>query len=169
MNDRPGGAWEQFLFALLVAGGLQLVVATVLIVYDVLARNLGGSPFPHTVALTEYALLFLTFMGAPWLVRSNGHVRVQLFSGLLPARGRIFLARVAAGGCVLVCAVLGWYSAGVAIESYGRADVEMRSFDMPRWLIFAIMPISFALLAIEFTHKLLRAEAADAGPLTGHD
>ena len=57
--------------------------------------------------------------------------------------------------CVITCALMTWYSLQVSVETFLRGDHEVRSFDMPRWLIFAIMPLSFGLMSIEFSRYLL--------------
>ena len=56
MSDKPQGSYERILFTLFALGALILLLSMLLIVYDVIARNIGISPFEHTIALTEYGL-----------------------------------------------------------------------------------------------------------------
>ncbi len=155
MNDKPQGIYEQTLFSLFALGAAILAAITLLILYDVVARLTGLATFPHTLAATEYGLYYLTLLGAPWLVRIKRHIYLQLLSAVAPARLRPVLARLCYLLCVIVCAVICWYAGQVTLETWLRGDLEVRSFDMPRWLIFAVMPLSFALLTVEFGRYLL--------------
>lgn len=141
------------LAALLVASAIPLIL------YDVLARNLGCYPFAHTLAVTEYGLFYMTLLGAPGLARRRQHIYIQFLTGLAGPRLRPWLGRLALVIAALVCATLAGYGAVVTHDLYLRADIEVRSFDMPRWLVFAAVPLSFALLAVEFL-RLLRVTDA---------
>ena len=154
-HNKPQGIYEQALFTLFALGALMLAAVTLLILYDVIARLTGLPAFPHTLAATEYGLYYLTLLGAPWLVRTKRHIYLHLLGAVAPAPWRALLARLCYLLCVIVCAVICWHAGQVTLETWLRGDMEVRSFDMPRWLIFAVMPLSFALLAVEFGRYLL--------------
>lgn len=151
--------YERLLFGLFAAAACLLLGVLALVLYDVIARNLGLPAFAHTLGLSEYALYYTTLMGAPWLVRSKHHIYLQLLTSIAGPRWRPVIAAVSYTLCAVVCLVLCYYAALVAIEAFVRADVEVRSFDMPRWLYFAIMPVSFLLMAAEFARFLLGVDA----------
>ena len=155
MSDKPQGVYEKLLFCFFSLGAGILALVTLLILYDVIARNTGFSPFTHTLALTEYGLYYVTLLGAPWLVRTKRHIYMQLLTAVAPAALRPLISRLCYLACVIVCAVICWYAGQVTVETWLRGDQEVRSFDMPRWLVFVVMPISFALLTVEFGRYLL--------------
>lgn len=155
ISDVPDSIYERFLFMLFALGGLILSLAMILILYDVIARNVGLAPFAHTIALTEYGLYYMTLLGAPWLVRKKHHVYIQLLTGLVPSGIRPMLTATSYFLCALACALICYYAGLVTIESFIRGDQEVRSFDMPRWVVFAVMPLSFSLLTVEFSRYLL--------------
>ena len=154
-NDKPSGAYERLLFGLFASGALMLAAVTLLILYDVVARLAGLPAFPHTLAVTEYGLYYVTLLGAPWLLRSKRHIHIQLFATVAPAALQPLIARLSYLLCALVCAVICYYAGLVTFETWLRGDQEVRSFDMPRWLVFGAMPVSFALLTVEFGRYLL--------------
>ena len=110
------------------------------IVLDVVVRNLGLQPPAHTLTLTEYGLLYLTMLAAPWLVREKGHVHIELVTAALPPRARFWLTRVVYALCVLTCAVIFYFGLEVTIAHYQRSVIDVRSFDMPRWLLHGEHP-----------------------------
>ena len=70
--------YDTVIVALPAIAGVMLVVSFVLIVYDVLLRNvLLISPPAFSVPSIEYGLLYITMFCGPWLVRTRGHVSVE--------------------------------------------------------------------------------------------
>jgi C4-dicarboxylate transporter, DctQ subunit len=153
----------RLLEALAVVAGILLAAMGLAIVVDVVVRNLGLQPPAHTLTLTEYGLLYVTMLGAPWLVREKGHVYIELVTAAVSPRTRFWLTRVVYGLCVLTCAVIFYFSLEVTIDHYERDVIDVRSFDMPRWLLTASMPLSFGLMAIEFARYLLGLDSMHTG------
>jgi TRAP-type C4-dicarboxylate transport system permease small subunit len=154
-DDKPLGYYEKFVFALFCSAAGILALITLIILYDVIARNIGIPAFAHTLALTEYGLYYVALLGAPWLVRKRHHVYMQLITAIVPLTIRPYISKLSYFLCFITCALICYYSGVVTVETYIRGDHEVRSFDMPRWLIFVIMPISFFLMTFEFGRYLL--------------
>ena len=169
MNDKPAGVYETLLFGLFSLGAGILALVTLLILYDVIARNIGLPSFTHTLALTEYGLYYVTLLGAPWLVRNKHHVYMQLMTAVTPAPIRPYIAKLCYLLCVITCGLICYYAGQVTIETWIRGDQEVRSFDMPRWLIFAVMPVSFALLTVEFARYLTGIDNMYDGEIGLHE
>jgi C4-dicarboxylate transporter DctQ subunit len=148
---------------LAVVAGVLLSAMALAIVLDVVMRNLGLQPPAHTLTLTEYGLLYVTMLGAPWLVREKGHVYIELVTAAVSPRTRFWLTRVVYALCVLTCAVIFWFSLEVTIDHYQRHVIDVRSFDMPRWLLTASIPLSFGLMIIEFGRFLIGLDTMHAG------
>jgi TRAP-type C4-dicarboxylate transport system permease small subunit len=154
---------------LAVVAGMLLAAMVVAIVLDVVVRNLGLQPPAHTLTVTEYGLLYVTMLGAPWLVREKGHVYIELLTAAVSPRTRFWLTRVVYALCVLTCAVIFWFSLDVTIAHYQRDVIDVRSFDMPRWLLTASMPLSFGLMAIEFGRYLVGFDSMHTGQAGIHE
>ncbi len=169
MNDKPQGSFEYLLFTLFCFGACILALITLFILYDVIARNIGFPNFTHTLALTEYGLYYTTLLGAPWLVRKKHHIYMQLITAAVPGAIRPLVSKLSYLLCVITCSLICYYSGLVTVETFLRGDHEVRSFDMPRWLIFAIMPVSFSLLSVEFARYLLGMDNMYDGELGIHE
>ena len=169
MIDRPEGTYEKLLFCLFSLGAALLALVTLLILYDVIARNTGFPPFTHTLAVTEYGLYYVTLLGAPWLVRKKHHVYMQLVTAMAPAALRPFICKLCYLLCAMTCGLICYYAGLVTFEAWLRGDQEVRSFDMPRWLIFAVMPVSFSLLTLEFSRYLAGYDSMYDGEIGVHE
>lgn len=151
--------YDRLIVVLAAAGGASLAIVTVLIIYDVFSRNFGLLPLRSTSALVEYALLFSTMATAPWLVRINGHVSLSSIVGFAPLALQQVANRIVvlvAGGAV---AILAWVSGVIAWHQWQIGTIDMRSVDLPGWLLYVIMAAGFGLMATEFLRLLLRGEA----------
>lgn len=158
-----GRLYWRFLQALAVAAGTIIAAVLALVVYDVVLRNIGFRPPAHTIALAEYGMLYVTMLGAPWLLRLRGHVYIEMVIHNLTPVPRRILEKSIYVACLMVCAVIAWYSGEVTVTAWNRGDIDIRSFDMPRWAMFATMPLSFALMGVEFARYLIGPDSMYAG------
>ena len=141
-----------------VAAGCLMVAMMATIFLDVVLRNLGYQSSAHFFTFSEYALLMMPCLGAPWLVREKGHVYVEiLLMQLAPPLRRRFTFAIGIA-CIAVCATLAWYGFEVTLRNYLLNDVDVRSMDMPRWMVVMFIPIAFSMMAVEFARFLWRGE-----------
>jgi TRAP-type C4-dicarboxylate transport system permease small subunit len=159
-------AYDAVLYGMAWCAGFLIAAMMVVITVDVVVRNLGYQSSAHFFTFTEYALLIIPCLGAPWLVREKGHVYVEILLMHLRRRQRAALRLVIGLICIAVCLVLGWYGLEVAIRDFVQNEKDVRSLDMPRWMIVGFIPLSFVMMAIEFLRFLVRREDF-LGSLTG--
>ena len=98
----------------------------------------------------------------PVAMSPSGSLTDQLPAGIQAALRQIVLALAG-----LICVVLAIAATGMALESFGRGDVDVRSIDLPRWLLFAPLAAGFALLAAEFFRLLILGDPVTEGPGEG--
>jgi TRAP-type C4-dicarboxylate transport system permease small subunit len=147
-------AYDWLLNALAVLSGALLGIMTFAVIVDVVARNIGFQPPPHTSAFVEYSLLYITLLAAPWLLRHKGHVHIEMFVNRLGPRLRRIAEITIYVICIGCCLLLFAYSVDITWINYKSGDYDIRSFDMPRWMLFACMPVSFGMLTVEFGRLL---------------
>lgn len=154
---------------LAAAAGIYLVAIMFAIVFQATARSLGYSGSSHVFTFTEYGLLFIVMAGSPWLVKLRGHVFIELLTAALPDRaGRIF-SRVVSLLCVMICLALVWYTGEATLKAYTRNDFDMRSIDMPKWILLVTMPVCFALMAMQFSRFVFGPNTFHTGQAGVHE
>ncbi|MCE8537004.1 TRAP transporter small permease subunit [Ruegeria pomeroyi] len=148
---------------LAILAGIYLVGIMFGIVISAMARtlNLSGSWSSHIFTFTEFGLLYIVMAASPWLVRHRGHVFIELLSAALPRRMQRSYSRVISALCVVICLTLVWYTWGATARAWRFGDAEMRSLDMPKYLLLGAMPIGFGLMAAQFLRFVF-------GPVTMH-
>ena len=132
-----------------IAGAILLGIV-VFVVYDVMLRALGMQPPQSTSGVTEYSLLFVAMLASPWLVRTRGHVVVTSFFSLVPSAAKPLLERLIYLSCAGVSLLLAVFGFKIGFASFLGAEIDIRSIDMPRWILFSSVGIGFTLIGIEF-------------------
>lgn len=151
-------AYDWLIHALAWVAGLLMALMFFAIVIDVVLRNLGLQSSAHLFSFTEYTLLMIPCLGAPWLVRQRGHVFVEIGLNLLRGVARQRAVMAVCLLSILVCLVLAWYGFEVTWRNYLLDDKDVRSFDAPRWALVVCIPVSFFFMATELARFLLRRE-----------
>jgi len=150
--------YDALLFGMAWCAAALIVAMMVVITIDVVVRNLGYQSSAHFFTFTEYALLIVPCLGAPWLVREKGHIYVEILLMQFGPRGRRYFSTGIALGCIAVCLVIAWYGFEVTISDFLQNEKDVRSLDMPRWMVVGFIPLSFAMMGIEFLRFVVRRE-----------
>lgn len=151
--------YDGLIHALAGFAGALIAALCLLIAWDVIARNLGLQPPASTVALTEYALLYFTMAAAPYLVRVRGHIIVEVLYRRVDPAQRRWLDRAVLSLCVVICAVMASLALLLALEAFARGEIDVRSLDTPRWLLFLPLVVGFGLMGTEFLRLLIAGES----------
>jgi C4-dicarboxylate transporter DctQ subunit len=148
----PRARWsllDAVIDALGLVAALLLVLIALLIVIDVAARSLHLFSLTWALEATEYMLYGVTFLGAPWLLRDQGHIAIEIVVERLPASARRGLRRFTDALGAAICAVLFVFSCRVLWASYASGMVVQKSFTFPEWLPYAaVPPVMFLLLCV---------------------
>lgn len=146
--------YDRLLAGLALLSALAFGAVAFIIAYEVTMRWFGFRPPVWPQAVSEYTMLYATLFGAPWILRRAEHVQVTTLVAVFPPRARTALSRAVSFIGMVVCLVVAWYALRVTLTAQG---LEIRSFEMPKWVVYAPLPLGFLLLAFEFFRHLLAA------------
>lgn len=134
-----------------------LGVLTLTICVSVVSRYFFGEPMGWVQEVTEYALLFVTFLAAPWLLRQDGHVRVDIVLMQLNRRNRALLKAWGFALSAVACLFLLWFSAQATYDNYQRNVLLMKILYVPKFYLLSVIPLGSLLLAVEFARHVFRS------------
>jgi len=154
---------------LAILAGIYLVAIMFAIVFQASARTLGYPVSSHFFTFSEYGLLYIVMAASPWLVRLKGHVYIEMLTAALPSSVAPSFSRLVTLLCVIICVLLVWYTGEATLKAFNRADFDMRSLDMPKWLLLIPMPICFSLMACQFMRFVIGAETLHTGEAGVHE
>jgi len=155
--------------ALAIFAGIYLVAIMFAIVIQASARSFGFSGSSHIFTFSEYGLLYIVMAASPWLVKHKGHVYIELLTAIIPKPLASGFSRFVTLICVLICLVLVWYTSEATLKAFNRADYDMRSLDMPKWMLLVSMPICFSLMALQFLRFVFGRETLHTGEAGVHE
>lgn len=161
--------YRGFLYLMAFIAGAMLIWLMVSVVISVAMRNFGLQPFAWLFTSSEYALLYMTMLGAPWLVREKGHVHIELVTSALPKNMQGLMSRLVAASCVLVSLILAWKGLDLVMTNIERSDYDVRAYYFPRWILTISFPVSFALMAVEFSRFVFGKELMHSGEAGIHE
>ncbi len=139
---------------------MLLCALTLLVLVDVGARNLKLFAIPWSLEVSEYMLYAMTFLGAPWVLRENGHIAIELALERLPPRARARAQRAADAVGAAVCAILFVYACRILWASYAGGVIVQKSVVFPEWIEFTVVPPVMLLLCAIYLRRVLRPHTA---------
>lgn len=142
---------------MMVGIGAFLVIFMMLAVsYSVLMRYTWNRPIAWIVEVSSYLMLYITFLGAAWVLRHDGHVTIDLFTSRLSSKQNALFKSATSVAGALVGFVFTWKGTLVTLDFFTRDVITMGILSIPQFLLMAIIPIGGFLLMIEFILRILR-------------
>ena len=161
-----GRAWAGLLWLMMAFAASYIGFIMLAIVYMTIFRTAGWDYNQFVFTLIEYGFIYILFLGSPWLVRTRGHVYIELLTAAVPERSREVLSRGIAALCALICLVWVWYTFRIFIEHAEDpiAFDELRAErGMRLWTTSITYPVGFLAMAIEFLRYVFGRETMHSG------
>lgn len=140
--------------ALARAAAVLIGAMALAVTLDVVARNLGLGTIAWVNEVSEYSLPVATLLVAPWLLQRNEHVRLDVLLVSLPRGSARILERVMDLAGIAICAVFVWYGVRLILDSSRIGSMMIKTLAIPEWWQYALVPVCFSLLAVEFARRL---------------
>jgi C4-dicarboxylate transporter, DctQ subunit len=123
------------------------------VVWEVITRYFLSKGTIWVEEIGEYSMLFMTFLGAAWLLTRGGHVEMDIVVARFPVRARLLFGAVMSWIGAAVCLVLMYSGADVAFDHLQRGLHQPTPVEPPDFPLFAVMPLGFLMLSIQFLRK----------------
>ncbi len=120
---------------------------------EVIMRYVLDRPLIWVVEVTEYALLYITFLGTAWLLKREGHVRIDLVLNRLNPRTAALLNTIVSIIGAIICLIFAWYSAESTWNVFQGGFLVTSLLQPPEFIILAIIPIGSFMLFIQFMRR----------------
>ena len=139
---------------LAVVAGVLLGVLALLICADIASRQVRWVAMPWSLDMAEYLLYLITFLAAPWVLVSGGHITVDLVTARLAPHRRRRADRVAHAIGAAASLLLAWFACRVWWRSFRDGVLVYETFVFPEWWLFSAAPPVFLLLAAIFIQRV---------------
>lgn len=133
--------------------GVLLLYLVVSITIDVICRYVFSRPLPNTTDISEILLHFITFLTAAWVMKLDGHVKMDFILALASEKVQHFINAITSIVSALICLVLCYFGSVVTWDLYTRHIVQGVMLELPQAPLMIIIPISFFLLFFQCVNK----------------
>ena len=133
--------------------GIILVFIMLSVGLDVILRYFFNSPMIWVTEVTECFLLYITFLGTGWLLRDEGHVKVDIILNRLKPESTAFLGILSSLVGIFVSIMLAFYGMSVTWNYFRRGIYTPTAMEIPVAAIILIIPIGSFMLLIGFVRR----------------
>jgi len=108
-----------------------------------------------------YMFAGMVLLGAPYTLKMNEHVRVDLFYGMMSERARIIIDIV--GGLLFllpICLILTYYTWPWFVASWLGNEGSSNAGGLLRWPVKLLLPVGFALMVLQGVSEIIKRIAA---------
>ena len=142
-----------------IVGGVMavclLLCALISVCHLVFVRYVLGTSAIWQHEVVSFSIIGATFLGAPYVLMTKGHVRVDLLEHYLSPRANRLVA--IAGSIVTIgfCGLLAFLSIGWWWEAWVGDWHNETVWAPPLWIPYAAMPLGMSLLTLQALADLL--------------
>ncbi|MBW1997053.1 MAG: TRAP transporter small permease [Deltaproteobacteria bacterium] len=148
-----GRFFDRIIETLAFLAGVLLSFILVSVSIEVFMRYFLNRPLQWVIELTEYALLYVTFLGSAWVLKEERHISVDVIVSTMSPRTQAYLGLVGTGIGIVVCLVLIWFGFGTAWDHFVRKVYNPTILEFPKAPIIAIIPVGSIFLIIQFVRR----------------
>lgn len=149
------GIWtDRVVDGMAVLAGLLLLFMMFSICYEVIFRFFLFNPPCWVTEISEYILLYTTYLGATWVLRQDGHVKVDILLSRMGDRHQEIMNILNSLLCSVTNLVLVWYGGAVTLEYFRKGIPVIKSLSVPKYILLVVIPLGSLMLSIQFIRML---------------
>ena len=137
-----------------LAAGIMLVISVLVVCQMVALRYILVEQTIWQTEFVTYLLLSATFVGAPYLLLTKGHVNVDLVPLYLGRKARFGLALMASTLSLLFCILIAWLGFEFWLEAWTNEWYSDSMWEVRLWIPYMAMPIGFGVLSLQYVADL---------------
>ena len=149
LNEKIGGVcnWLVLLACVVSAGNAMVRYA-----YDTSSNA--------WLEIQWYMFAVIVMLGASYTMKRNEHVRVDIFYMTLSRRGQLWVDILGTLVFLLpTCTILAWLSWPFFMQSFNVYEHSSNAGGLLRWPIKLVLPVGFALVALQGLSELIKRVA----------
>jgi C4-dicarboxylate transporter, DctQ subunit len=156
---------------MIVIAAFLLIALTVIVGTDITLRYGFSKPLGWVKETSEYILVFLGFLVAAWILKDDGHVKMDLILSRISPRAQTLMNIITSAVSTLVVLIVSWYSLTVTIEFYRTKLLTPSVLELPKWIFILPIFVGSLLLAAQFLRRTwgLFAQWRSSGMKPNHE
>ncbi len=136
-----------------ILAGILLIFMMLSISVAVVSRYLLARPISWIIESSEYILVYITFLVAAWVLRGEGHVKMDIVLNRLNRRAKSLINIITSAIGIGVCFILTWFGARVTWQFFQSGYFTPGVLEYPKFTLIAIIAVGSFLLLIQFVRR----------------
>ncbi len=150
---RVNAVFDRIIGFLAAAAIILIVFAMLSICADVVLRRLFAYPLKWVIEIAEYILLVATFLGAAWVLKREGHVKIDIVLSQLGSKNQALLNSITSIIGMIVCLALVWLSVQTTWNNFQIGYYYDTPLRWPAAPFHAVVAVGSFLLFIQFLRR----------------
>lgn len=135
---------------------VMLAVMSVVVFLQVIFRFVIKASLPWSEELSRYLLVYITYFGCAYGIKTGAHLGVEAFVLILPKTVQKAINVLVQIGGLVVCVLILKFGADIVFSQMqsGQLSPAMR---LPMWTIYSAIPIGMAFCVIRYAIEIVKA------------
>ncbi len=148
--------FDQAMKTMMLLSGIMLVLIMLSVCLEVVLRTFFNMSLIWITEVTEILLLYITFLGAAWVLHEEKHVKVDIILSRIKPRSKAFLGIISSILGIFVSVTLTWYGLKVALDCFHKNLYTPTAMEIPMFLIIIVIPFGCLMLFVQFIRRTLK-------------
>ena len=153
LSGKITGIFDRTVDVFSIMGGVLLVAIMLAVSVKIIFRYFLHEALVGVDEIAEISMLYLTFLGAAWLLRRGGHITIDLLFARLKPKTQARLNITTSVFGLFISLILVWYGTAATVSFWQRGILTPTILEVPRALIIGIIPVGSLLLALQFLRR----------------
>ena len=137
-----------------VGGIVVLAFMAISVTYDALMRYVFAAPTSWSLEINSFLIVYLALMTAADVQARGQHIGITLLQDASgPVMRRVLTTLVGLVGLAF-CSILAWRGGVMTYDSWSYGERVSSAFGTPNWIPYAMLPIGFGTLGLQFLLNL---------------
>ncbi len=135
----------------------MVLIATLISAGNAASRYLFSASSNAWLEIQWYLFAAMVLLGAPYVLKINEHVRVDLLYAMMSERVRLWIDLL--GGLLFllpICLIVIYFTWPWFVESWTINEASMNAGGLIRWPVKLMLPIGFTLMALQGLSEIIK-------------
>ena len=150
---RLGRLFDYINIIMVVVSAILILGLTFIVGADITLRYLFNKPLGWVKEVSEYILVALGFLVAAWILKDDGHVKMDLVLNKVRPRVQTMMNIITSGISTIVVLIITLFTLRVVVDFYRTKLVAPSVLEPPKWILLTPILVGCFLLAIQFIRR----------------
>lgn len=150
------GNIENFNKRIALIGGMMLFAAAIITTYDVSLRFIFNNPTSWALEISQYCLLYGTFLGAAYAFKKDAYIRVDVITNLFSKGWQKKFFLLGHFVAMILFLLIAWHSSKFTYLCFKKGWTEPTFLQTPMWIPLIIIPLGSIFISLQNLTMIFR-------------